>query len=128
MKAFRHLPLLVMVPCLLWSAAAVAAQASNAQAQKMRHLAGERGCTLCHRDARATDGATPLAPSWPEIAARYQGQRGAEKRLVRVVRDGADPARRHWKDRHEFTTMGGNAPRVSAEEARALVRWILAAR
>ena len=128
MKTLRHFLLLIAVPGLL-AAFPAAAQAPNEGAGKMRQLAGERGCTLCHREAPPPPGAdagTPLAPSWSEIAARYKGQATAEKRLVRIVLLGADPAQRHWKNRHEFTSMGGNAPRVSAGEARALVRWILA--
>jgi cytochrome c551/c552 len=96
--------------------------------ERMRYLAGERGCTLCHRGTPATRtsaDALPLAPSWREIAARYRGRGDAEETLTRVVLEGADPAERHWRDRAEFTSMGGNAPRASPDEARALVRWIL---
>ena len=103
--------------------------ASSQQAEDLRHLASARGCTLCHREApssRGPDGVTPLAPSWREIAARYAGRGDAEAQLTRIVMEGADPAERHWKDRLDFTRMGGNAPHVSADEARALVRWILA--
>jgi cytochrome c551/c552 len=94
-----------------------------------RRMAGEHGCTLCHREAPAPPetAGTPLAPSWREIAARHRG-RDAEAELTRVVMEGADPAARHWKGRHDFTAMGANAPRVAPDEARALVRWILGAR
>jgi cytochrome c551/c552 len=95
---------------------------------RLRVLAGERGCTLCHRAApapRETDAAPPLAPSWTEIAARYRGQADAEEKLTRTVIEGADPADRHWKDRLDFVRMGANAPRVTPDEARALVRWVL---
>jgi cytochrome c len=108
-----------------------ATAAGAAQAERMRHLAGELGCTVCHRDtspAQAADPSTPLAPSWHEIAQRYRGQRGAEARLARIVTQGADNTRRHWRNRLEFATMQGNAQRVSPDEARALVRWILSSR
>ena len=95
---------------------------------RLRVLAGERGCTLCHRGVpapREADSALPLAPSWTEIAARYRAQPDAEEKLTRTVIEGADPADRHWKDRQDFVRMGGNAPHVTPDEARALVRWIL---
>ena len=94
----------------------------------MRHFAGERGCTVCHREApspREPDSAAPLAPSWREIAARYRGDPDAERRLTRTILQGADPSERHWKDRLDFNSMQGNEARVSPDEARALVRWIL---
>jgi cytochrome c551/c552 len=95
---------------------------------RMRQVVAGRGCTLCHRDApspRGPEDASPLAPSWREIAARYRGRADAEEALTRVVIEGADPMDRHWKNRIEFTRMGANAPGVSPDEARALVRWIL---
>lgn len=112
-----------------WRREAVVA-AHSAQGERMRHLAGELACSLCHREApmpRDSDGAMPLAPSWAQIAERYRARDDAEERLTRIVIEGADPGERHWKDRLEFTKMGGNAPRVSPDEARALVRWILSA-
>jgi cytochrome c551/c552 len=105
-----------------------ATTARAAHAERMRHLAGELGCTVCHRDpspTQAADPATPLAPSWHEIATRYRGQPGAEARLMRIVTQGSDTRHSHWRDRLEFATMEGNARRVSPDEARALVRWIL---
>lgn len=111
--------------------AVVAAPAAAARAPddaQLRRLSGERGCTLCHRaepPAPGADAGTPLAPSWREIAERYRGKPGADKRLAAIVRGGADRAERHWKDRAEFNEMRDN-PRVSAAEANALVRWILA--
>jgi cytochrome c551/c552 len=92
----------------------------------LRRMAADYGCTLCHREAPAPRpvAGTPLAPSWREIAARYRG-RDAEAELTRIVMEGADPAERHWKDRHDFVAMGANAPRVAPDEARALVRWLL---
>ena len=68
----------------------------------------------------------PLAPSFREIAARYRGRAGAEEQLTHIVIEGADPSERHWKGRLEFNRMGANAPNVTPDEARSLVRWILA--
>lgn len=106
---------------------------SSAMAQQneaMRKLAGERGCTVCHRDPayKGSDAGNPLAPTFPEIAARYRAEPDAEKKLVRIVTTGADPSKPHWKNRLEFTSMGGNAPKVTQQEARSLVRWILSTR
>ncbi len=98
---------------------------------RMRQVVAGRGCTLCHREApvaRGPEDASPLAPSWREIAARYRGRADAEEALTRVVIEGADPIDRHWKNRIEFTKMGANAPGVSPDDARALVRWILSLR
>jgi cytochrome c551/c552 len=95
---------------------------------RMRRVVSGRGCTLCHREApspRGPEDASPLAPSWREIAARYRGRADAEEMLTRIVIEGADPRERHWKNRIEFTKMTGNSPGVSPDEARALVRWIL---
>ena len=94
----------------------------------MRHVVAERGCTVCHRESaspRGPEDALPLAPGWREIAARYRGRADAEEALTRIVIEGADPGDRHWKDRIDFAAMRGNAPGVTPDEARALVRWIL---
>jgi cytochrome c len=97
------------------------------QAEAMRHLAGELGCTVCHRDVSlaSADPATPIAPAWRDIAQRYRGQPGAEARLAKIVTQGADNTQRHWRDRLEFAAMQGNAQQVSPQQARVLVRWIL---
>jgi len=103
--------------------------ARSAEATGMRGLIGERGCTVCHRDAPTSpgaNGATPLAPSWKEIAAQYRGQPDVERRLTRIVIQGADPRERHWKNRQEFAQMAGNMRQITSDEARAMVRWILA--
>ena len=95
----------------------------------VRRLVSDRGCTLCHREGpqpREAGDAMPLAPSFREIAARYRGKPGAEEQLTHIVIDGADPSDRHWKDRIEFNRMGANAPSITPDEARSLVRWILA--
>lgn len=112
---------------LTWSS--LPAGAANPDAdERLRRLAGERGCTVCHRDARPArdaDAAAALAPSWREIATRYRGHADAQHRLERIVIGGADPTHRHWKNRLEFNRMEAN-PRLTPAEARALVRWILA--
>ncbi|MEO5693583.1 MAG: c-type cytochrome [Usitatibacter sp.] len=94
-------------------------------------VVADRGCTVCHReapDARAAGDAPPLAPTWLEIATRYRADAAAQARLVRVVLKGADPGPPHWKGRLEFNSMGGNAPSMTAAQARDVVRWILSTR
>ncbi|MGZ5583649.1 MAG: DUF2950 family protein [Usitatibacter sp.] len=110
-----------------WRAEA-GAIARSEEGDRMRRLASECGCTLCHREApppRGPDGVMPLAPSWRDIAARYRGRADAEESLTHTVIEGADPSDRHWKDRLEFTAMHGNEGSLAPDEARALVRWIL---
>lgn len=97
--------------------------------EAMRELAQRRGCTQCHSiDAKASplDDDLPVGPSWQEVASKYQARPGAQKRLVQAVRQGSDPQRAHWRGRVAGKAMPPNAPRVSEEEARQLVRWILA--
>lgn len=121
---------LVLLALLAFLAITVAegARPQSSQAERMGRLAGERGCTVCHREANAardSDEALPLAPSWGEIAKRYRNRAGAREHLTRIVIGGADGTQRHWKDRLEFNRMEAN-PKLTREEARALVRWILA--
>jgi len=107
------------------------AVAASHEDPRMASLAGSLACTLCHREApapREAGDAPPLAPTFREIASRYRHDPKAEERLTHEVIEGIDPADRHWKDRADFTRMGANAPRVTPDEARALVRWILGSR
>lgn len=99
------------------------AQPPSAPREAPDALAVSLGCTSCHAAAPAA-GAPPAAPSWREIAARYRGDAGAGDRLARIVVEGS--GERHWKGRAMFEAMLPNAPWVSHEEARAVVRWILA--
>lgn len=118
---------LLAVLALVAISVAEGARPKSAQAERMGKLAGERGCTVCHRGppaARDAEEALPLAPSWGEIAKRFRNRSGAEERLTRTVMGGADN-QRHWKDRLEFNRMEAN-PKLTRSEARALVRWILA--
>lgn len=107
------------------------AVAASQEDARMANLAGTLACTLCHRQdpvPRQAGDAPPLAPTFREIASRYRHDPQAEERLTHEVIEGIDPADRHWKDRADFTRMGANAPRVTPDEARALVRWVLGAR
>ena len=87
-------------------------------------LAADRGCSTCH-SARAVPlgHSMPVAPSWQEIAERYRREAGAEQALVAAVVGGT--AERHWKG-SPFVTMLPHEKWVTEDEARELVRWILA--
>lgn len=131
-RSYSVVVALILLALLALAAISVAEGAErvppvSARGERMRQLAGERGCTVCHRDAKAkrdADEALPLAPSWGEIARRYRNRAGAEERLARTVMGGADPSQRHWKGRLEFNRMEAN-PKVTRAEAHSLVRWIL---
>jgi cytochrome c551/c552 len=93
----------------------------------MARLARERGCAICHRGQPPGPGSIiASAPSWHEIAARYRGKPAAQEQLTREVIGGTDADRRHWKNSAAFASMPANQVETTPEEARALVRWILA--
>ncbi|HEX7606067.1 MAG TPA: c-type cytochrome [Usitatibacter sp.] len=122
----------VFLPLLLVASAACAMMpARAADADAMRLLAEERGCTTCHQERAVPKGSKTIiasAPSWREIAARYRGRADAEAQLAREVVGGTDPRDRHWKNQAAFTSMLPNEVAVSDDEARSLVRWILSLR
>ena len=95
----------------------------------MKRLSLERGCSTCHSDKEVRPSASSTlasAPSWPEIAKRYRGRRDAEDLLTRLVVTGSDPGTRHWSGKAAFVSMLPNDVQVTPDEARSLVRWILA--
>ena len=95
----------------------------------MLALATRSGCMQCHAVGSQTstlEEGLPVGPSWQEVAARYQGQRGVAARLVRAVRSGSDPQRAHWRGQVAGKAMPPNAVAISEADARRLVRWILA--
>jgi cytochrome c551/c552 len=116
---------------LLLAASAAFAETGARNADAMRFLAEERGCTTCHQEKPAPTGSNAViasAPSWQEIATRYRGRSGAEEELARLVVGGSDPQARHWKNQAAFTSMLPNEVAVTDAEAHALVRWILSLR
>lgn len=105
------------------------AQAASSTVPSALKLAQHKGCTQCHSvdSARSSlDDSLPVGPSWQEVAARYTGQADAERRLMRTLRQGSNPARTHWRGEVAGRVMPAQGPRLSADEARRLVRWILA--
>lgn len=98
---------LFLLACLVSGTAGAADAASAAQ------LAKARNCMTCH----LAD--SPLmGPSFKEIAGRYRGQPDSEASVVQRVMKGSKGV---WGS----VPMPSNN-QVSEEEARILVKWILA--
>ena len=76
-------------------------------------LAARHGCLGCHAVEKARVG-----PALRDVARRYAGQPDAGTRLVRKVREGG---RGQWG----HVPMPAH-PRLSEDEARRLVDWVLA--
>lgn len=103
----------VSMKSCLWVGAAVAAlyaPASHAQVpEQAKH------CLACHAvDQRV------VGPSFKEVAQKYDGNKAALRKLAEKVRAGGGGV---WGP----IDMPPN-PQVSADEARALVTWILSIR
>ncbi|MCC2957183.1 c-type cytochrome [Massilia sp. IC2-477] len=93
--------------CVVMSAFA----SSGALAQA--DLAKAKNCMACH-----AVGNKLVGPSYKDVAAKYEGQKGAEDKLVqKVLKGGAGT----WGP----VPMPAN-PQVSEAEARSLVKWVLA--
>ena len=95
-------------PFALAALAAVSAPAMADQA-----LANAKNCMACHAVANKLVG-----PSYKDVAAKYNGQKGAEDKLVQKIMKGGAGV---WGP----VPMPAN-PQVSEAEARSLVKWVLA--
>jgi cytochrome c len=92
-------------------------------------LAVARGCVACHRADRVAQSQLAPAPSWQDVADRYRGKPDALKQLTAVVLAGSTwrPSERHWAGKAQLGAMPPNTDiNLRPEEARRLVRWILA--
>lgn len=89
------------------------ALAAEGVTQSMLDLAERSRCLTCHEVDEKVRG-----PAWRDVAKRYRGDGGAEARLLVKVREGGSGV---WGD--DF--MSPNK-RVSDEDLKTLVRWILA--
>ena len=78
-----------------------------------RKLAQKSGCFACHTIEKKLVG-----PAWKDIAAKYRGQKDAEAKLIIKVAKGGGGV---WG----ATPMPPNAPRVSENDIKSLVRFIL---
>lgn len=90
----------------------------------MLRLASLSGCNICHRVEPVTEKrVVPLAPSFREIAGRYQESKGAQEDLVDSVLRGTQGGTKMWNN----VNMRFMPPNVNVREtdAEALVAWIL---
>lgn len=92
----------------------------------MMALSRYSGCNICHRlDPIRETRVVPLAPSFREMAAEYQGRSHAKQRLVQAVLEGTQGSgSKTW----ESVNMRFMPPSVNVkkEDAERLVDWILA--
>lgn len=122
MTAIHLLPLLV---------AALASSPAFADAKKddaARQLATKSGCFICHAielDAKGPDGLKPVGPPWKAVAARYKGDKNAQKNLTAAVMGGTSLYNRHWKEESSGVAMPPNGVAISEADAKKLVGWIL---
>ena len=114
---------------LLIVAAAVLAQpAWAAHDAAMLKLATQSGCLTCHQiepGGKGPDGLPPIGPAWKDVAAKYAGQKGAQKQLTATVMAGSNPYESHWKGKVSGLAMPPNKVAISEADAHRLVGWIL---
>lgn len=123
--------LLAVAGALALAAAPAAAQEGEAADAAMRQLAQRSGCFACHHidpGGQGPDGLAPIGPAWRDVSVKYAADRSMEDRLVATVLGGSTPQLSHWKGRAGAggATMPPNQVTISRDDARALVRWILA--
>ncbi len=104
--------------------ALVTAAAAQAEDEQMLSLANARGCFICHRVTADGSGEKPLAPSYQEVAVRYQGDTQAFDNLLDRVLHGTAYREQQWEGKVAMRFMPHNV-NVSRDEAAALVHWIL---
>lgn len=91
----------------------------------MMALANYSGCTICHRlDPVRESRVVPLAPSFREMAAEYQGRSHAKERLVQAVLEGTLGSGSKTWDNVNMRFMPASV-NVKREDAERLVAWIL---
>ena len=115
--ARRVLIAAIALPFLTWSGAPLADSG-------MLELATRSGCFICHRVSPDPKQASPLAPSYQEIAARYRQDAEAFDRLVDRVLHGTAYKEQAWAGRVSMRFMPPNV-NVSRQDAMALVHWAL---
>jgi len=84
----------------------------SASAMAQLELAKQKNCLACHSVDKKV-----LGPAYKEVAAKYANDPSAEERLVKKVREGGTGV---WGK----NVMPAN-PKVTEEEAKSLVKWIL---
>lgn len=91
---------------------------------RMLALSNVSGCNICHRvDPIAEARVIPLAPSFREIAAHYEGKEDADVGLATSVIEGTEGRHKIWQN----VNMRFMPPNVNVrpEDAQALSEWIL---
>lgn len=78
-----------------------------------RELAKKNGCFMCHAVEKKVVG-----PAWRDVAAKYRNDASAEAMLVTKVSKGG-------KGTWGSMAMPANAPRVSDDDIKALVKFVL---
>ena len=81
-------------------------------AQADEQLAKANNCTVCHQIDKKV-----LGPSYKDVAAKYKGDKSAEAKLVKKVKEGGKGV---WGD----MVMPPNA-HVKDADIQTLVKWIL---
>ena len=125
MKSTNALKLSLSVLALLTSGSALADAKDDEAA---RQLATRSGCFICHAielDAKGPEGLKPVGPPWKAVAARYKGDKDAQKNLTAAVMGGTSLYNRHWKDESSGVAMPPNGVAISEADAAKLVDWIL---
>ena len=80
-------------------------------------LAGKSGCLACHKiDSKL------VGPAWRDVSKRYQGDSGANARLIAKVKAGG---KGNWTDVTGGMAMPPYSPRVSNEDIEKLVAFVL---
>lgn len=98
---------------ILVAAVAALAATTNAMAADGKSIATGNGCMACH-----SPGEPMIGPSFEKIAARYKGRADAPAVLLQSIKGGS---RAKWG----VMVMKPDT-KLSDEEARAVVDWLLA--
>ena len=97
---------------LIVSLAAAAGLLAAAPAHASMDLAKAKNCTACHAVDKKL-----IGPAYKDVAAKYASDKDAVAKLAKKVREGGVGV---WGQ----IPMPAN-PQVSADEATALVKWIM---
>jgi cytochrome c len=119
---------MTQTPLLLLALAAAPVLAAGPD-DTMTTLAKNAGCLTCHQvepGGKGPDGLPPIGPAWRDVAAKYQGVKGAEVQLVATVMKGSNPYDSHWKGKASGLAMPPNAVAIKEADAKKLIGWILA--
>ena len=113
---------------LIAATLAVATPAFAADDAATLKLATNAGCFTCHQiepGGKGPDGLAPIGPAWKDVAAKYKGQKDAQKQLTATVMAGSNPYESHWKGKVSGLAMPPNKVAITEADAGKLVGWIL---